>query len=219
MTTPHTGVLIVESLRPECTLTVPGMVVNGIHRFASADPLTPVWTLLDIEVPDDQAESLARQLETALTDGPWYADYGNGTSHTVVFPGRVFTYTAGDSTGRRAAHDHGLSLGVPEHQLDWTEDATSLPDARSSEGMAPDVRTGEYREPMRYDPDTTLLGTLLADPEVVAILEKHSPGITKNPMIGMAKGMTASQALTMGAPMLGGQQVVDAIRAEVAGLV
>ena len=72
---------------------------------------------------------------------------------------------------------------------------------------------------MRYDPDTTLLGTLLADPEVVAILEKHSPGITKNPMIGMAKGMTANQALTMGAPFLGGQQVVDAIRAEVSGLV
>ncbi len=72
---------------------------------------------------------------------------------------------------------------------------------------------------MRYDPDTTLLGTMLADPEVVAILEKHAPGITKNPMIGMAKGMTANQALTTGAPMLGGRQVVDAIRAEMSGLV
>lgn len=85
--------------------------------------------------------------------------------------------------------------------------------------MAPDVRTGEYREAMRYDPDTTLLGTMLADPEVVAILEKHAPGITKNPMIGMAKGMTANQALTMGAPMLGGQQVVEAIRTEMSELV
>ena len=71
---------------------------------------------------------------------------------------------------------------------------------------------------MRYDPDTVLLGTLLADPEVVAILEKHSPGITSNPMIGMAKGMTANQALVMGAPMLGGQQVVDTIRAEMSQL-
>ena len=72
---------------------------------------------------------------------------------------------------------------------------------------------------MRYDPDSTLLGTMLTDPEVVAILEKHAPGITKNPMIGMAKGMTANQALTMGTPMLGGTQVVDAIRAEMSGLV
>jgi hypothetical protein len=121
MTTTHTGVLIVESLRPECTLTVPEMVVHGIHRFATADPSTPVWTLLAIEVPDEHADSLAQQLKVALTDGPWYADFGNATSHTVVFPGRVFTYAAGDSAGRRAAYDHGLSLGVPEQQLDWTE--------------------------------------------------------------------------------------------------
>jgi hypothetical protein len=68
---------------------------------------------------------------------------------------------------------------------------------------------------MRYDPDKTMLGTMLNDPEVVAILEKHSPGITKNPMIGMAKGMTANQALVMGSAMLGGQSVVASIREEI----
>ena len=71
---------------------------------------------------------------------------------------------------------------------------------------------------MRYDPDKTMLGTMLNDPEVVAILEKHAPGITSNPMIGMAKGMTASQALVMGSAMIGGPQVVDAVRAELAAL-
>jgi urease gamma subunit len=71
---------------------------------------------------------------------------------------------------------------------------------------------------MRYDPDKTMLGTMLNDPEVVAILEKHAPGITKNPMIGMAKGMTANQALVMGAAMLGGQTVVDAVREDIAQL-
>ena len=121
MTTTHTGVLIVESLRPECTLAVPGMVVNGIHRFPTADPLTPVWTLLDVAVPDELAAPLAYQLTSALTDGPWYADYGNESTHTVVFPGRVFTYAAGDPEGRRAAHDHGLSIGIPQAQLDWAE--------------------------------------------------------------------------------------------------
>jgi hypothetical protein len=67
---------------------------------------------------------------------------------------------------------------------------------------------------MRYDPDKTMLGTMLNDPEVVAILEKHAPGITKNPMIGMAKGLSANQALVMGSALLGGQTVIDAIRAE-----
>ncbi len=68
---------------------------------------------------------------------------------------------------------------------------------------------------MRYDPDKTMLGTMLDDSEVVAILERHAPGITKNPMIGMAKGMTANQALVMGSAMLGGPTVVDAIRQDI----
>ena len=72
---------------------------------------------------------------------------------------------------------------------------------------------------MRYDPDKIMLGTMLDDPEVVAILENHAPGITKNPMIGMAKGMTANQALAMAGAMLGGQQVVDTIRTEISQLV
>jgi len=71
-----------------------------------------------------------------------------------------------------------------------------------------------YRAAMRYDPDKTMLGTMLNDPEVVAILEKHAPGITKNPMIGMAKGLSANQALVMGSALLGGQTVVDAIRTD-----
>jgi hypothetical protein len=71
---------------------------------------------------------------------------------------------------------------------------------------------------MRYDPDKIMLGTMLNDPEVVAILEKHAPGITMNPMIGMAKGLTANQALAMGGAMLGGQTVVDAILSDIAQL-
>ena len=38
----------------------------------------------------------------------------------------------------------------------------------------------------RYDINTTTLGTLLDDPEVAALLEEHAPGLTSNPMIGMA---------------------------------
>ena len=46
----------------------------------------------------------------------------------------------------------------------------------------------------RYDENTTTLGQLLDDPEVVAIFDKHAPGVASNPMIGMAKGMTVSAA-------------------------
>lgn len=69
----------------------------------------------------------------------------------------------------------------------------------------------------RYDADTTTLGTLLDDPDVVAILDKHAPGLSTNPMIGMAKAMPASQAIGMASGMIGADKA-EAIRAEVESL-
>ncbi|MBA2555166.1 MAG: hypothetical protein H0V10_16040 [Geodermatophilaceae bacterium] len=69
----------------------------------------------------------------------------------------------------------------------------------------------------KYDLDTTTLATLLENPEVVAIMEKHSPGITSNPMIGMAKGMTANQVMGMAGGVIGTENA-QAIRRDVAAL-
>lgn len=41
----------------------------------------------------------------------------------------------------------------------------------------------------------TKVGTLLKDPRAVEIIEKYAPGISKNPMIGLAKGMTLKAIL------------------------
>ena len=61
----------------------------------------------------------------------------------------------------------------------------------------------------RYDITTATLGTLLADPDVVAIMEKHAPGITT--------GMPAAQAVAMAGGMIGGD-AVSAITDEVTSL-
>ena len=44
--------------------------------------------------------------------------------------------------------------------------------------------------------DTTF-GTILDDPKAKAILDKHLPGISSNPLVGMAKGMTLNTILSM----------------------
>lgn len=49
---------------------------------------------------------------------------------------------------------------------------------------------------MAYTVDTKV-GELLKDTHAVEILEKHVPGISKNPMIGMATGMTIKSLLAM----------------------
>jgi hypothetical protein len=49
---------------------------------------------------------------------------------------------------------------------------------------------------MAYTLDTTV-GELLKDSHAVDVLERHVPGVSKNPMIGMATGMTIKSLLAM----------------------
>jgi hypothetical protein len=49
---------------------------------------------------------------------------------------------------------------------------------------------------MAYTLDTKV-GELLKDTGAVQVIERHVPGITKNPMIGMATGMTLRSLIAM----------------------
>jgi hypothetical protein len=118
------GRLIAESLRAGTDLSLEGVRLTRISRQdvsgSAAAGQPPVWTLVDIEAPDDCADALARSLSRSLlADGGWYADFTVGGEHVVVFAGRVFRYRRGDRAGHEAAVAHGRSVGVPEHQLDW----------------------------------------------------------------------------------------------------
>ncbi len=41
------------------------------------------------------------------------------------------------------------------------------------------------------------VGELLKDPKAVKIFEKYAPGVSKNPLLGLAKGMTLKALLGM----------------------
>jgi hypothetical protein len=47
---------------------------------------------------------------------------------------------------------------------------------------------------MAYTLDSKV-GELLKDPNAVKIIEKYAPGVSKNPMIALAKGMTLKAVL------------------------
>lgn len=49
---------------------------------------------------------------------------------------------------------------------------------------------------MAYTLDTKV-GDILKDTRAVEILERHAPGISKNPMVSMASGMTLRSILAM----------------------
>jgi hypothetical protein len=54
----------------------------------------------------------------------------------------------------------------------------------------------EKEKKMAFTLDTKV-GDLLDDPEAVKIAERYVPGISTNPMIGMAKGMTLRSILAL----------------------
>jgi hypothetical protein len=43
----------------------------------------------------------------------------------------------------------------------------------------------------------TTLGELLDNPQAKAVLDQYLPGVSSNPMVGMAKGMSLNMILSM----------------------
>jgi hypothetical protein len=73
---------------------------------------------------------------------------------------------------------------------------------------------------MKFTLDTTL-GTLLDDPQAKKVVDQYVPGLSTNPMVAMAKGMTLSmlvampQAAQMGVTKEKVQNILDEINKRV----
>jgi hypothetical protein len=69
---------------------------------------------------------------------------------------------------------------------------------------------------MAYTLDTKV-GVILKDTHAVEILERHVPGVSKNPMIGLAKGMTLKSLLAMPQAKQAGitEEMVSKVLAEI----
>ena len=120
------GALIGESVR------IDGPGFEGVpvtirkvwrYRLTEVPPgQPPVWTFIEFETDDAQADDLAARLADALEPvGGWYCDFRTSDETYVTFAGRVFHYPRGDTDRRAEVEEYGRSVGVPEEQLDWPE--------------------------------------------------------------------------------------------------
>jgi len=119
------GTLLAESIRVDTELSIDGLFVTRIFRkdFPDEPPGMPTtWTFIEFQAEDERAGELAQKLaDILIAEGGWYADFGVGNDHVVVFAGKVFRYRKGDEAGRAEATQYGLSVGCPANQLDWTD--------------------------------------------------------------------------------------------------
>jgi hypothetical protein len=117
------GTLIAESLRAGAELDGLRLVIRKIRRLAAGDVTVgqpELWTFVEFEAEEADAEVLAELLAEALDQPGWYTDFRTPEETFVVYSGRIFRYPRRDSSGRAEAAAYGRSLGVPENQLDWS---------------------------------------------------------------------------------------------------
>lgn len=73
------------------------------------------WILHDVIVDD----SHIALIQNALRSGPWYVHFWNNDDIVVVYKDTIFTIKKSDTTTWKEAIDHGITLGIPEEQLDF----------------------------------------------------------------------------------------------------
>ena len=120
--TTYKGTIIEESLKDRAVLEELEIVSTNTLEVTEPfqTPWLSQWTIHSVEIQPEKADETAELLRKSLEDEhDWYADFNNGATFYVVFRNKVFTYSQDDKEGREEAVRHGLSLGIPDYQLDF----------------------------------------------------------------------------------------------------
>ena len=119
------GVIIEESLENPDVLKTAKILETRVEEVTEKHqtPWLKQWTLHTVEIPEDQADNVAEAISHALDaqhGGSWYADFKNKTLHYIIFPGKIFRINPTNQSEYAVARHYGISLGIPEYQVDFS---------------------------------------------------------------------------------------------------
>jgi len=118
----YSGVIIEESLKDKAVLDhvkiskTKAEPVTEHHKT----PWLKQWTLHTVEIQDKQADAVADLLSRSLENNYWYADFKSDDYHYIIFPDKVFKIVRGRPEQYEPVVKHGLGLGIPDYQLDFS---------------------------------------------------------------------------------------------------
>jgi len=124
----YRGTIIKESLTDTAVLDNVRVLSKRVIRTTPEDgtPNLKQWTLYSVEIPDDEADTIATALSGSLdssdTNGHWYADFKSSEKHFIVFPDKIFEIDRSSRAQYQKVVTYGLSIGIPAHQLDFSPD-------------------------------------------------------------------------------------------------
>ena len=129
MTKNFTGVIIEESLGKKDILKKVKILKTKIEKVTPEHhtPHLSQWTLHTVEIPKNKSDEVAKELSLSLETqhGHWYADFKNDNVHYIIFYHKIFKVPLSHPEAYKEIREYGLSLGIPAHQLDFSEQYTS----------------------------------------------------------------------------------------------
>ncbi len=121
--TNYTGTIIEESLEYKDVLGKLKIIetvvesVNNEHKT----PWLKQWTLHKVAIEENRADKIAENLSESLDSkhSSWYADFRNDSFHYVIFYKKIFKVDLSKKDGYKDAVNYGISIGIPDYQLDF----------------------------------------------------------------------------------------------------
>jgi len=123
----YQGVIIEESLENKEVLKKIKIISTKIEPITEEHktPWLSQWTLHTVEILEDEAKEIAEEISKSLDyshNSSWYADYKNDTHHYIIFRDKIFYIDRKSKEQYDEAKRYGISLGIPEYQVDFAPD-------------------------------------------------------------------------------------------------
>ena len=118
------GIIIEESLENKDILKRVKILSTRVSKVTDRHktPWLSQWTMHTVEVQESEAQSLAEEISKSLDEShnsSWYVDFKDDFYHYLIFPDKVFYIDRQSKQQYDEAKRYGISLGIPEYQLNF----------------------------------------------------------------------------------------------------
>lgn len=121
----YRGIIIEESLENRAILKRVKILSTRVENVTEKHktPWVSQWTMHTVEVSEAKAGEIADEIKRSLDHKhSWYADFKNKIHHYIIFRDKVFSIDRKSKEQYDKVKRHGISLGIPEYQLDFAPD-------------------------------------------------------------------------------------------------
>ena len=121
----YQGVIIEESLENKNVLRNVKIVKTKVEKVTDKHktPWIKKWTLHNVEISEEYAEKIVEEISKSLdSKHNWYADFKDGKTHFIIFRNKIFKIKRTSKEQYDKAKEYGISLGIPEYQVDFHPD-------------------------------------------------------------------------------------------------